>query len=173
MLFRSVSQSRYYFSKKRSLLYTSQSLQDLWPYGHASVGNVTYQSAAYVARYCMKKVGGEQAADHYLRPHPITGHPHQVRPEFCVMSRRPGIGSSWFNKFASDAFPSDYIIVDGKKHPVPKFYLNKLEEAEQTPIKRRRKKHALTQREHNTPERLAVREKVKTATLKLLKRELS
>ena len=42
-------------------LYRSSSLEELWPYGHSSVGNVTFQSAAYVARYILKKITGEHA----------------------------------------------------------------------------------------------------------------
>ena len=44
------------------------------------------------------------------------------------MSRRPGIGTEWFDKYQSDAFPSDFLISDGKKHPVPRFYNKKLKE---------------------------------------------
>ena len=36
-------------------LYTSQVLSKLWPHGHHSLGDVSFQSAAYVARYCVKK----------------------------------------------------------------------------------------------------------------------
>lgn len=46
-------------------IYTSDILSRLWPYGHSSVGNVTFQSAAYIARYCVAKVTGDLAAAHY------------------------------------------------------------------------------------------------------------
>lgn len=36
-------------------LYVSPSLQRLWPFGYSSVGDVTFESAAYVARYSLKK----------------------------------------------------------------------------------------------------------------------
>ena len=61
-------------------------------------------------------------------------------PEFALMSRRPGLGTTWFEKFASDAFPSDFLIVDGRKVRPPGFYLRKLDEAAQQPIKRSRKR---------------------------------
>lgn len=46
-------------------LYRSKILEELWPFGHSSVGSVTFESAAYVARYIMKKVTGEAAELHY------------------------------------------------------------------------------------------------------------
>ena len=36
-------------------LYTSETLAEIWQLGHATIGDVTFQSAAYVARYIMQK----------------------------------------------------------------------------------------------------------------------
>lgn len=159
-------------TKQGNKLFTSKSLEKIWPHGHVWIGAVTYQSAAYVARYIMKKVTGDRAPDYYSRVHPITKKPVQVYPEFCVQSRRPGIGSTWYDKYKQDCFPSDYLVVDGKKHPVPKFYTKKLAEEELTKIKRRRKADSLPRKPDNTPVRLAVREEIKQSRLKTLKREL-
>lgn len=153
--------------------YKSDLLNKLWPSGQLNeVADLTYQSAAYVARYVMKKVVGDAADDHYYRLSPIDGKTYRVQPEFCVMSRRPGIGTEWFNRYSADCFPSDFLIADGKHHPVPKFYLNKLKEAEQQPIKRARKRQSLKHRHNATPRRLADREAVQEARLTKLKREL-
>jgi len=35
--------------------------------GHCEIGALTFESAAYVARYIMKKVNGDLAAEHYKR----------------------------------------------------------------------------------------------------------
>lgn len=158
--------------KRGQRLYTSKSLDKIWPYGLATTGSVTYQSAAYVARYVMKKIGGDNAPEHYTRRHPVTGEWHVVRHEFAVQSRRPGIGSTWYDKYKSDAFPSDYIIVDGKKHPVPRYYTKKLEEEEHEAIIRQRKKSALQRKPDNSKERRAVKAAVRDARLQQLKREL-
>jgi hypothetical protein len=40
--------------------YTSPSLTALWGKGHCLIGQVTYQSIAYVARYILKKVNGKE-----------------------------------------------------------------------------------------------------------------
>lgn len=170
-------------SKKNNIpLYTSLQLSKLWPHGFATIGSVNYQTAAYCARYTMKKIGGDTAADHYTRVHPVTGKIHLVKPEFSTSSRRPGIGATWLQKYKSDVFPSDFLIVDHKRHPVPKFYIKKLAEEEQRQIKRKRGasmatkgvKPATIERAWNkTTARLKVREEVFTAKISTLKRDLS
>jgi len=159
-------------NKNNQKLYTSIKLSTLWPYGFSTTGNLTYQSAAYVARYNLKKIGGNLAADHYKRVHPVSGNLCQVKPEFSTQSRRPGIGAKWFETFKSDIYPSDFVVVDGKCHPVPKYYHLKLAEEEQEQSKRLRMQHARKHRADNTPARLKVREAVKLAQTALLKRTI-
>lgn len=169
-------------------LYTSPSLSKIWSYGQVYIGDVTYKSSAYVARYIMKKINGDNAVNHYTRFHP-KGHIVTVEPEFCVQSRRPGIGYSWFQKYKTDAFPSDFLVVDGRPHPVPKFYLKLLKQEEavadetkpyfkalnavpSAKVVRARIINSLSRATDNTRERLAVREEVKKQKLKTLKRSL-
>lgn len=154
------------------VLYTSDTISRLWGLGLCSVGGVTYKSAAYVARYSMKKVTGRDQANHYQRLDAATGELVSVRPEFLVMSRRPGIGSGWFDRYAADAFPSDFLVHDGRKVGVPGFYTRKLKEAEADAIKAKRKRRALRHSANQTPERLAVREEVHASRLNMLKREM-
>lgn len=155
--------------------YRSDLLNELWGHGTVNeLGDVNFKTAGYVARYVMKKIGGDKASDHYRRVSPIDGNTYQVAPEFSVMSRRPGIGMTWFNKFKTDAFPSDFVIVDGRKVKPPNFYLYKMTEDEQEEIKRARKRLSIqpAQRANQTPERLAVREKVQSLRAKRLLRKL-
>lgn len=147
-------------SESGEILYTSEKLTNLWGLGHCTIGAVTYASAKYVANYCIKKAYGDQAAARYNRTHPVNGRVHLVKPEFVVMSRRPGLGDSWFAKYKSDCFPSDFLVVEGRQHRVPTYYLNKLHEEEQTTLKRQRKLKSNRHREDNTRERLAVRHQV-------------
>lgn len=94
-------------------LFRSAKLEQLWPYGFASIGEVTFESAAYVARYVVKKITGKPAAAHY------GGR----LPEYTTMSRRPGIGKAWFDKYRSDVFPSDEVVIrGGVKCRVPRYY---------------------------------------------------
>lgn len=152
-------------------LYTSSSLDKLWPYGHASLGDVTFESAAYVARYCTKKIGGDQADAHYLRVHPLHGFICRVKPEFSLMSRRPGIGQSWFDKYRSDVFPSDQCIVNGRAVSMPRYYLKQLTEEEATQVSRNRRKKALAFKPHKTNRRRHDRVIVRDARISKLKRD--
>lgn len=57
-------------------LYTSEALAQCWPFGFCSIGDVTFESAAYVARYACKKITGEAASRHYERIDYETGEIH-------------------------------------------------------------------------------------------------
>lgn len=112
-----------YFSKKgENVCYTSQELSRVWPFGFSVVGDVTFESAAYVARYVMKKVTGPKAEVHY------GGR----LPEYTTMSRGSkklgtgGIGKGWFDKFKSDVYPRDGVVVRGHTSRPPRFYDNLL-----------------------------------------------
>jgi len=48
-------------------LYRSSRLERLWPHGNAEIGQLTFESAAYIARYIMKKINGKLADEHYKR----------------------------------------------------------------------------------------------------------
>jgi len=159
-------------TKNNINLYTSEKISKLWPYGFSTVGNLTYKTAAYTARYVIKKQSGDIAPDYYTRVHPLSGNLVRVKPEFAVQSLRPGIGDAWFNTFKSDIYPSDFCVVDGKRHMVPKFYVKKLAAEELKKIKLRRKLQSNKKRADNTPARLKVREDVQLSKTKLLKRSI-
>jgi hypothetical protein len=154
-------------------LFTSELLESLWPFGFSTIGNVTFESAAYVARYCVKKVNGEQSYHHYMRLQEETGELVEVEPEYATMSRRPGIGSEWFDRYGSDVFPSDEFIVRGVVTKPPRFFDERhklLDEASHESVKRRRVKKARERASDNTPERLDARRRVKEKQLGMLKR---
>lgn len=154
-------------------IYESEILTNLWSHGHASTAALNYQSAAYIARYCVKKIGGPKADEHYHRLSPIDGQFYNVRPEFAVMSRRPGIGSSWLERFKSDVFPSGYIVVNGRPQAPPRFYVNKLTEEEQNALRRQSKRRALKHKKEQTEARRYVRKVVRDARIANLKRNSS
>lgn len=157
-------------------LYRSVSFERAWPYGHCLIGEVTPQSAAYVARYCTKKMTGEASASAYRRTSfdPATGEIRawQVRSEFAVMSRRPGIGSEWFEKFSGDAFPSDFVVIDGQKRAVPAFYKKRLAEAAAAEVTLKRKVNARRHAANNTEARLMTRHESQRLRAERLERSL-
>jgi len=148
----------------------SKQLEELWGKGFASVGELTFESAAYVARYCTKKVTGLQAAEHYQRVTPY-GELVEVEPEYVTMSRRPGLSKTWFDQYADEVYPSDEVISRGHPAKPPRYY-DKLYEAahglEFANVKKNRLQSINAA--NNTPERLAVREKCVNAKLQNLKR---
>jgi len=156
-------------------LYVSEELTTLWGKGHATTGTVTFESAAYVARYIMKKVNGDAAKDHYDRIDPETGEITRLKPEYTTMSRRPGIGSDWFDKYHTDVYPHDRVIVRGRAMRPPKFYDTRYEILDPISFDQLKQNRILNAKNHidnNTPDRLQTRERVQLASLKNLPRNL-
>lgn len=156
-----------------SMVYTSEELSHLWPWGFSTVGEVTFESAAYVARYVMKKVTGEPAEAHYTVTVPETGEVIRLLSEYITMSLKPAIGKGWFEEFSNDVYPDDFVVVRGKPMKPPKYYdrLHELADpAAHADIKEERANYALQHKKDATPERLAVRETCKNAQIANLKR---
>lgn len=153
-------------------LYESVSLSRLWPYGFASIGSVTFESAAYIARYCVQKITGKAAETHYLRVD--SDGPYTLTPEFNQASRRPGLGAPWLQKWKTDVFPRDYVIIKGKEFPAPKFYDQMLKREDPDTyelMKMARTAKARLNYQDNTDARLAVKKTVKLAQLSQLPRK--
>ena len=156
-------------------LYTSEKLEKLWPFGFSTIGTVTFESAAYVARYVMKKVNGKNAKNHYERVNNDTGEIYNLVSEYNTMSRRPGIAAGWFDKYKDDVYPSDNIHLREKTFRPPKFYDKMYEHLmpnEMEKIKKQRMKNMAKHANDNTAERLAVKEQVKNAQLNQLIRSI-
>lgn len=157
-------------------LYRSALLERLWPHGFSTIGAVSFESARYVAAYCVKKIGGKKADEHYRRVDLETGEVYQLHPEFIRMSRRPGIGSTWFDKFGADVYPSDEVITQTRAAKPPRYYDKKLKAADPetaASITKKRVERANTRFDETMPARLRVREEVTKARFNLRKRELS
>lgn len=96
--------------------YNSPSLQECWPNGFVVVGEVTWESCAYTARYVMKKLKGKEAK-FYAE--------HNIEPEFTLMSRRPGIAREYYDTHP-DIYDFDYINIStpkgGRKFRPPRYY---------------------------------------------------
>jgi hypothetical protein len=156
-------------------LYRSPSLERIWPYGFSTVGTMTFESAAYCARYILKKQTGDNAEKRYHAIDDETGEYFDLKPEYNTMSRRPGIAAGWYEKFRDDVYPHDYVVMRGKKMRPPKFYDRLLERTrpyEFDQIKEDRVMSAMVHDDNLTPERLAVRELCKLEQLKKLPRNL-
>lgn len=156
-------------------IYESQTLQRLWPHGFSSVGDVTFESAAYVARYVMKKRTGDGNTNNYEILDLDSGEIITRKKEYNCMSRRPGIGKAWLDKYSADVYTTGKVIVRGHKNNPPRYYdklYKKLDAAALAAHQHARYLEQLAQIEHHTPERLAVQEQVAKAKTRNLKRNL-
>jgi len=163
-------------------IFTSNTLTKLWPFGFSTIGNVTWQSAGYCARYIMKKLNGnaanepgEDGTTHYENLDKETGEIIQLKKEYTTMSRRPGLGYGWFQLYKNDLYPHDFVVMDGKKHPIPRYYdilMGRENPQLIEELKEKRAKYAAENQIDNTCDRLRVREKCKEHQLSRLPRTL-
>jgi len=159
-------------------LYRAECLDEIWGHGFVNIGELTQQSANYVARYTMKKLYGAEGDLFYGERLDLeTGEVDLYRAKpYSTMSRRPGIGKPWLDQFMSDVYPRDEVIADGRPTRPPKFYDAQLEASDPAAletIKLERRRNGNKHKSNNTPERLAVREKLLLLKSQDLQREAS
>jgi len=156
------------------VLLTSDLLTDLWGRGIVHVGALTPESAAYVARYCFKKLSdGGDPRDKYSFYDETSGKWLSRKPEYCAMSRRPGIGSAWLARFGPEVYAEGSVIVKGKEVKPPRYYdeqFKKVDEVAVDRVARARAARAYALRKDNTPDRLLVKQKVLKGRLSQYKR---
>ena len=139
-------------------LFSSTSLDKIWQKGITSVGEANFETAAYVARYCTKKVNGSLAEEHY----------NGKTPEFATMSRgnrlakNNSIGHAWIENFYTDVYPSNEVIHQGRRMKVPAYYDKWLEKNnpelyEKVKIDR---ENSMVNKKEETKDRLYVKHKV-------------
>lgn len=180
-------------------LYVSETLKRLWPLGHSTIGALTFESAAYVARYVTKKITGKKGLEHYQEIDPKWGEIIQKNPERSIsVSRMPGLGRPWYEKYSDFVLNHDYVISRGQKIRPPKYYdrlseklfpekfvtvkktrqtqgdlqNQKLIEQDHADIEKYRLLHNLDEHSFVYRNRLAVIEECKILSAKLLKRGL-
>ena len=164
-------------------VYTSAALDALWGQGFCTVGDVTWESAAYCARYTLKKVNGplekkpskKTGLLPYERIHRFTGEVIEVEKEYCTMSRRPGLGAKFYADFGADIYPHDECIVNGQKTRPPRYYDNLYERDDPVDMERIREERIRVMQAFmpdNTRARLSDKRKVKEAQTSQLIREV-
>ena len=133
-------------------LYSSEILDKAWQnQGHALIGEANFETAAYVARYILKKQTGSGAKDYYK----------ELQPEYTTMSRRPGIGKDFYEKYKHEIWRDDNIVINSKRMKPPKYYENQLEQIDPIllqEIKNERFKLAKESSDFNNLERLHEKE---------------
>lgn len=153
--------------------FESATLTRLWGLGKATVQPLVRETASYCARYIMKKVLGDAAKAAYTR---IDGDGvmHEVESEYARMSLKPGIGAAWYAKFNSDVFPCDFVVANGARRRVPRYYDKLADRAgfDCDSLEFARVERAKAAAPDQTPERRLVREEVHLARVSKLARSL-
>ena len=129
-------------------LYRSSLLESKWRYGQCMLAEVNYDTVSYVAKYTTKKITGPQADDYY----------EGKTPEFSLMSRKPGIGRDYYEKYKNDFYNYDICVVRPDFVVKPPAYYDKLFDSAEPDklvlLKKKRKQKAIEKAFDNTPERL-------------------
>ena len=108
--------------------YSSEILKNTWKRGFVMLGNVSWNSCAYVARYVMKKM---QGPDHklYYELCDLEGY-EPIQSEYVNMSRRPGIAREYFENTFRDVYMVDKVILPDGKSCKPCKYFDRLYDIE-------------------------------------------
>lgn len=145
-------------------VFESPSLNKLWGKGKTATSDFTFETAAYCARYVTKKVNGKKQEGHY------EGRPR----EFAQMSRNPGLGRPWYDRYQEPIYQNDMVVIrNNLKCRPPKYYDYLYEQTsplDLEELKRRRRLYAEKLERHTTPERMTVRNQLAELKHKRLKR---
>ena len=162
-------------------LYRSAKLEKIWcdpgtgvSYGYSSLGAVTFQSAAYVASYVLKKQVSPvvrngayslTCADFDCQ----TGKISPRKSEFGCRSL--GLGKEWFDRYHEEWFRDDCVVHEGREQAVPKYYEKQyalIDPVALEKLKKKRRERARVHKDNNTDRRLRVRERVRDARVEHL-----
>jgi hypothetical protein len=167
-----LKRSQNHFSKNNQIntLYTSPTLSRIWTKGFHTIGEVSFESAGYVARYVTKKITGPMAENYYKRDYLEEGSKKRT-PEFALMSRMPGIGLPWIQKYFTDVYPKDFFTLNGVKNKPVRYYDDYLKKRDPTLHIKIKEKRQLKAKEEEII-RLKQKENHKSLTTKSLIRNL-
>ncbi len=104
----------YWSCRQDHKVWTSDTLDETWGHGLTEVGSVTFESAAYCARYMVQKFKGPKEV--------VEKYYDGLEPEFALMSRRPGVGYNYYVKYGREIFSHDSVIIDGREQKPPQYY---------------------------------------------------
>lgn len=103
--------------------YVSKTIEKIWPFGIHVIGDVTKESAAYVARYTIKKATHGFTKEYYE----LAG----IEPEFQTISSKPAIGRRYYEdnieKFKYSTF-SVSTPSGGIKMTMPEYFRKRYKE---------------------------------------------
>ena len=163
-----IPDKKHHSNRNGNNLYTSKTIEGLWTHGHVTIGNVTFESCAYVSRYINKRQAKKIGHFEYEIIDSQTGEIlDHLEPEYSAMSK--GIGESYYDKYKSDMYQpgtdGTCIIRGDIKTKTPLYYDNKFKAEKKNKkrveqIQKRRQDKAKLLKPENTRERLIIKEKL-------------
>lgn len=99
-----------YSNDRGDRVFESDELTQIWNKGIVDIGDVTFESAGYCARYAAKKLIHGKDGDHDFNP-------------IHKRSSKNAIGKSFIEKYWRDVFSHGYVVLDGNiKVSIPRYY---------------------------------------------------
>lgn len=105
--------------------YISEELSNAWGKGRVTFQLWTTGSAQYCASHQAHKLVGDKGRAQRMVYAPNGEAIGERAPEFHACSTRPGIGRRFFERYGEDALRRGYSVIDGRKVPVPSYYLRR------------------------------------------------
>lgn len=103
--------------------FISPTLSEVWGKGFVVVAPFSWETAAYTARYCMKKANNNLS---------LFYDTYGIQPEFVVMSRKPGIGREYYDDYNLKIYSTDEVFITsnkgGQRHRPPRYFDKLFEE---------------------------------------------
>lgn len=101
-----------YTNEHKDKVYTSEKISQFWGKGSCEYGEISMDSAGYVARYAAKKLAHGRDQDHDY--HPLFKY-----------SQRRFVGRSWIERYYKHTFTQGHItLANGEKASVPRSYVD-------------------------------------------------
>jgi len=94
--------------------FTHRDISAVWEHGLHRFSEFNFETAAYVARYVLKKVSGKDAQAHY----------GDRIPEFQRGSN--GLGKGHAQTWLSDIYPADHVVLPGRGAFIPPPYFDRV-----------------------------------------------
>lgn len=161
--------------------YDSSVISKAWGKGRVRVSHMSFEAAAYVARYCTKKLNPgntpeseQDFINHYTKLNSDTGETFLVSPEFNLQSQ--GIGKYWFKSYKND-LRKGFININGSDMSIPAYYEKLMNDDldlsnDLANIKAKKTEFLQNNSEKYERSRLEAMERIKLKQLNMLKREL-
>lgn len=124
-------------------LFSSKEIERLWGKGFVTIGELTPQSAAYIARYMLKKQKGPDKKIWYEKAGLVQ--------EYTSCSRKPGLGIEWYESNKETVYQNDCVYMPQRnKKPLrvktPRYYDKLLEKENPEKLKRIKEAREKSQR---------------------------